>query len=923
MKKKTKFKLKNSLTIPYWISIVICLIGAYICLQLFCNSFFRALTKQNESPIAEITFKYRTAQRKFLERVVWDRLRQHSPIYNGDTINTADLSEAEITFQNGTTLNLADNSMAQVFLHDDGTFSTDLKNGFATIDSAENSSMLLTSENITFNVQGGTTISAHKPFESNDISLTVQNGIISLSNGETLTGGTALINSQGLSSQGLTVIKPAPVQKLLNFTAEKYAVDFEWQNSNENEQLILLISSDKNFKSTIQSVNLKNANSITMDFQAGTYYWKLYSESNPSKEKTGKLQILQTLKPQLLTPQKDYSYKYRKSPPSVRFIWSESENASAYNIVISKNTDLSNPIIVQRSSNTSVLISTLEKGTYYWQITPFYSINKTGLKNPSEISTFKIEQNDDFKSPAPLSPGKDSFINKNSQNITLSWKTDNDAQYYNLIVSDKKTLDTPIINIKTENNFYTIPKDKTGKLKEGQYFWAVTQTDASGTTSERSEICSFYVSNGEIEQRTIFPTDNYSIWQPLLTDITFTWKNKLPFKQSLQIAKDEAFNNIVFNKEVISTSYSGINLKNGTYFWRIYGENNSFVIKTPPKRLIIVGELEAPLPVDPSATKKCAVRPDSYYEFKWEDASNADYYRLRIFKNNGDSPLFDQNYITGTTLSLNMRDFEEGTYEYDLQGFCYESESSSRRNSTLGKSSFMLKKIKPVELVSPANGAVIDGWTAIEKPLEITWRSPESFSDAELILTKKTSSGKRTASDDVRTFKITGTKFRLPVLSSGEYEWTIKASTWDDFDISASSSRTFRIEKIKPFDAPSSAETEGGNLFDAAYLRKSPVIKFKWDSVQRANAYVLSIYKGRKLMSTQILHGNNNTSYEFKDMISLSKGEFIWKVKAVILGDDKKEIIIDGNESDNSFTIDYSLSTTGAKRKDTGALYGQ
>ena len=149
MKKKTKFKLKNSLTIPYWISIVICLIGAYICLQLFCNSFFRALTKQNESPIAEITFKYRTAQRKFLERVVWDRLRQHSPIYNGDTINTADLSEAEITFQNGTTLNLADNSMAQVFLHDDGTFSTDLKNGFATIDSAENSSMLLGRFNIT------------------------------------------------------------------------------------------------------------------------------------------------------------------------------------------------------------------------------------------------------------------------------------------------------------------------------------------------------------------------------------------------------------------------------------------------------------------------------------------------------------------------------------------------------------------------------------------------------------------------------------------------------------------------------------------------------------------------------------------------------------------------------------------------------
>lgn len=75
MKKKTRFKLSNSLLVPFCSAILVCLIGVFLNSYLFYNSFFRALTKLNEEPIATITFKYKTAQRKFLDRVVWDRLR--------------------------------------------------------------------------------------------------------------------------------------------------------------------------------------------------------------------------------------------------------------------------------------------------------------------------------------------------------------------------------------------------------------------------------------------------------------------------------------------------------------------------------------------------------------------------------------------------------------------------------------------------------------------------------------------------------------------------------------------------------------------------------------------------------------------------------------------------------------------------------
>ena len=126
MKKKTKSRLKNSLFVPFCASILVCVFGAAANSFLFYKNFFRALTKLNEEPIATITFKYKTARRKFLDRVVWDRLRQNSPVYNGDTIHTSSLSEATIWFSDGNIMDLSENTMAQVFLSEEDRKSTRL-----------------------------------------------------------------------------------------------------------------------------------------------------------------------------------------------------------------------------------------------------------------------------------------------------------------------------------------------------------------------------------------------------------------------------------------------------------------------------------------------------------------------------------------------------------------------------------------------------------------------------------------------------------------------------------------------------------------------------------------------------------------------------------------------------------------------------
>ena len=129
-------------------------------------------------------------------------------------------------------------------------------------------------------------------------------------------------------------------------------------------------------------------NETNIKLEAGTYFWKLdgseegVSEAqaiNDGQIKTGKIQVIQSLPPTQVAPAENYTYGYRTRTPAVRIIWTESPYASTYKLEISKSRNMNNPIIEQRTSTTSSIISTLTEGTYYWRVTPYYTLNKKGF----------------------------------------------------------------------------------------------------------------------------------------------------------------------------------------------------------------------------------------------------------------------------------------------------------------------------------------------------------------------------------------------------------------------------------------------------------------------------------------------------------------------------------------------------------------
>ena len=134
MQKKIRSRLNNK----FCIAIFICLTGAAASFIGFYKNFTATLSKLNEEPIATISFKYKTAQRKILERLVWDRLKQESPLYNGDTIHTADSAEATITFTDGNRIDLFESTMIQIWSNpEDGGQEAVLTNGSAFIETDE------------------------------------------------------------------------------------------------------------------------------------------------------------------------------------------------------------------------------------------------------------------------------------------------------------------------------------------------------------------------------------------------------------------------------------------------------------------------------------------------------------------------------------------------------------------------------------------------------------------------------------------------------------------------------------------------------------------------------------------------------------------------------------------------------------------
>ena len=927
MQKKAKLQLADV------IFVLTCLAGASISIWLFEKSINEVLSK-NEKPIAYITFKEKTAQRQFLDAVLWDRLRQNSEVYEGDLISTMPGSAATVHFYSETAeLELFENTIVRVHEKKAGGNEVDLMKGNISADSSDGNFSIKAGSSV-IKLESGSSLNAALE-ENKAFSIQVQNGNATYFDGE---GNIQIGDGNGISvgadgqlrTGALAVNRPSMTEKVLKFNDELYPVDFKW--SAGTADAIIELSDTKDFKEIRESYHIKGTFETSLLLAKGTHYWRLTVDTETegvSEVALGTIYVLQTQKPDLVAPVENYQVSYITKKPTMRFIWKESDHANSYQFEVSRSPEMTSPVISKRISNNSFFVSDLSFGKYYWRVTPYYAVNSTGLAGGSDVQSFTINQSGQLETPQLILPAKTGIVNtrmplsnggKAFCKVNFSWKDCPEAQSYEIQVSRSQNFGNSEFRGNTYNNYFIINTQNVN-FENGKWYWRVLAKDLEGNTSI-SEVRDFIAIDANIEQRTLFPVDGYRVSDSRLQDTRFVWKTNIPGDTVFEIARDRDFTNIIYSQKTINTSVDGRYLVPNTYYWRIRSKLEDLSFTTPAKTLIVEPPMPAPVFTAPGDRGLAVVRPRTPYTFRWNTVPGADYYQLKIYSGiDKQTVIYERNFIEASSaamaaLNVDLEYFGERTYGLSLQAFREETSTSSRASSYLGDYTFTLVKIKPIELISPEDKISIGGIEAVKKPGTVKWSYVGIPYKTSLVVYKD-------KIDDEHIFRQVDNPdktVQMPRLYEGKYYWTVTGLTEDNYDISADGFRTIEVGPIEKLPVVTIVEPKHRAKLDRTYFATKREIDFEWKTVPGADRYEVKVYDPSKKIIFEKIFPKNVTKFKIDDFSKLSVGTFTWTVEAqsTFEGD----LFQNGKIDKNTFKIDLP-NLAKPKTFDNGVRYGR
>lgn len=337
--------------------------------------------------VGNITFKYRTAQRKFSDHMIWQDVEQNFPIFNQDSVRTDELSEAIITLKSGTKFELDPRSMIVIHLKEEEEL-LKLEEGSVKIQT-DHSMSLVSGKNVlkSGNEQGIFRITRNEN-NAEDVM-------------ESTKGNLRWIGSEGnvgLIQEGENVrvvkdtvipirqewklLEPLDNDRIFPETGEA-KIGFRWKSDSLFVGL-LEISLNRNFNSLIFKKEIKG--DFTEDsFPEGIYYWRIVSSDRKKISEVRKFRILPNPPVALLFPLKNTTLE---GTALQSFRWKPSQLATGYILEISQSSDFKSELKQITVFKTSISIP-LSVGKYHWRVKTFS--NLSGMSSVSEVRSFSVE----------------------------------------------------------------------------------------------------------------------------------------------------------------------------------------------------------------------------------------------------------------------------------------------------------------------------------------------------------------------------------------------------------------------------------------------------------------------------------------------------------------------------------------------------
>jgi hypothetical protein len=278
MEKRKNTQSQRTNKFSDWAVILLCLLGTFFSFWSFWKDLNLSI-QQNQPPVGTITFKQRAAQRRFDDRNLWDRLRRESPVYNGDHIRTAELSDATVAFNDRRKFSLSENTLIQI-LSLNGKAAIDLASGDISVENPGPLVLVLISGNRQVELSG---VMKARAAGDGSFDLAVLEGTAVIRQGnETIVrkaGETLSLGAGGIPEERPQVVMrfPLPDEEFISSGAT-LEINFSWTPASLTgaELTRLEIASDRRFARILESRDIETSGAA-LELVPGIYWWRAYA----------------------------------------------------------------------------------------------------------------------------------------------------------------------------------------------------------------------------------------------------------------------------------------------------------------------------------------------------------------------------------------------------------------------------------------------------------------------------------------------------------------------------------------------------------------------------------------------------------------------------------------------------------------------
>lgn len=590
--------------------------------------------------IGTITFKRQTAQRKYAEQVVWDDLAQSVPVYNYDTIRTADMSEAVIRLKDGTEIALNENSMVLLVMSTDDASVEFMRGSIAASRDETGRKLNISAGGAVVSMAEGALNLSRGRGEGLDVTLNKGSALVKTGEGEQrVTGDQRVVVAGDVRVFDIKIRLASPAPNEYFFTpAGNAAVAFSWEPALREGQAWLETAADPSF-AALTLTRAVAGNSATFTLPEGIAYWRVRTRDLASGRielsEARRLVVLKSDPLAQIAPADGAVIRYTVKTPIILFRWSESSAGGVSTLSVYRDAELTDRIKSVGVNGSSVALDDLGAGTYFWRVERTIT---AGGKRHTETGTARrvvVERSDTPVAPELVYPAEGASINRlalERESAPFTWKKNSEHPLTRVEIARDRAFRALVHSENARGNVLRPAKP----LEPGTYFWRATGVIDENSATPPSPVREFRVIEGG-DIVLVGPADD-AVFTPGAAEDTvsveFSWRRSLiEGRYRLQLARDASFSTMYRERSIDGPGVTLDDLEPGTYAWRVLlaDDSGNELMRSSSRTLAVRRALPVPEVISPADGKIVDMSDSDALNFRWRPVREATLYRVALF----------------------------------------------------------------------------------------------------------------------------------------------------------------------------------------------------------------------------------------------------------------------------------------------------